>query len=120
MNVADVTNCELYSLTLGLRSAHHHSLPVGNGSKLRLTNCLSTEGPSGNMHVNEIWAKPHAYETAREDIWFSLSSNPAPYKSMCLDLTGGSKENRNVLQMWECAPHGQPTYMNQRWTLTAL
>ncbi|TFL05299.1 hypothetical protein BDV98DRAFT_561790 [Pterulicium gracile] len=100
MNVADVEN-------------------FGNGSKLRLTECLSTES-SQVLHLDELWAKPYAFEGSTPDVWFARASNPGPSNWMCLDLTNGSKENRNVLQMWECAPYPQPTYENQIWTLTTL
>ncbi|TFK97803.1 hypothetical protein BDV98DRAFT_585347 [Pterulicium gracile] len=56
----------------------------------------STRG-SRNIHLDELWAKANI---SREDIWFWVPSSLAPYNQMCLDLTDGSKENRNVLQTW--------------------
>ncbi|KAJ6472757.1 ricin B lectin domain-containing protein [Mycena vitilis] len=37
-------------------------------------------------------------------------------KEMCLDLTGGSKTNRNALQIWECVKGNT----NQVWTYTVV
>ncbi|TFK96674.1 hypothetical protein BDV98DRAFT_575674 [Pterulicium gracile] len=40
---------------------------------------------------------------------------------LCVDLTAGSKESRNLLQLWECSPGGgSKPYANQVWTLSTL
>ncbi|TFK97800.1 hypothetical protein BDV98DRAFT_596313 [Pterulicium gracile] len=71
-------------------------------------------------YIDELWAKPYAFSASIRDVWFARASNRGPSNWMCLDLTDGSKANRNMLQMWECAPYPQPTYKNQIWTLTVL
>lgn len=101
LNVADTTN-------------------FGNGSKLQLTNCLSTEGSSdpGGMALSEAFAKPGS--ATGPEIYFALTSTQSQGSFMCVDLTDGSKENKNVLQLWGCAVAPTAPHANQRWTLTSL
>jgi hypothetical protein len=70
-----------------------------NGVKMKIWQCFA------NL-PQQTWTTITTYTSGKIKL---------PTANFCLDLTGGSKTNRNVLQIWTCGD----TNLNQLWTLTS-
>jgi hypothetical protein len=86
----------------------------GDGTKIKLGRCARPDSEDGN------WTQSFGTPSASNDntIGFGSRSPGNGFQSLCLDLTDGSKTNRNVLQLWTCSPTKGKPYKNQIWTAT--
>ncbi|TFK95646.1 hypothetical protein BDV98DRAFT_598388 [Pterulicium gracile] len=81
-----------------------------NGVKLVLNQCDKSERFGGPTDLN-------AFGVIEYWVWYYPDDGTGlGTGQLCVDLTGGDKTNRNVLQLWSCNPECTKGWKNQVWS----